>query len=259
MVAIPKPMIAPTIPTHLFVDIDDELLLALDPLLFSAPDYNVGDLPFGALELTQLNGFTYGLPITIQPQMLQYNPDTFAQASVPEPIGGWSISEFGDSLAALDTVLDEETAPFTATGFDNTYLLMLVAAQGGLPVDSSTTPPTIDFTSPESLSAVQLVLDWVDAGYIDQGDPEGGGFAFGAGGGSPITPTFFAGLFSDPNLNFTTYPEGTGYTPVSFDVGAGYISVDSDVPEACFRWLSFCRRSTTTLHRRNASTTFTAG
>lgn len=234
-------------PNTLFVDIDDELLLALDPLLFSDPNYNVGDLPFGALELAQLNGITYGLPITIQPQMLQYNPDMFAQAGLLEPNGGWSISEFGDALAALDNVVDEETAPFTATGFDNTYLLMLVAAQGGLPIDTSTTPPTIDFTSPESLSAVQLVLDWVDAGYIDQGDAGGpgggggGGFGFG-GSSSPITPTFFAGIFSDPNLNFVTYPQGTGYTPVSFDIGAGYISVDSDVPEDCFRWLSFISR-----------------
>lgn len=47
-------------PNTLFVDIDDELLLALDPLLFSDPNYNVGDLPFGALELVQLNGSKIG-------------------------------------------------------------------------------------------------------------------------------------------------------------------------------------------------------
>src|SRR5690606_22747301 len=56
-------------PNTLFTDIDDELLLALDPLLFSDPNYDVGDLPFGTLELVQLNGVTYGLPITVQPQM----------------------------------------------------------------------------------------------------------------------------------------------------------------------------------------------
>jgi ABC-type glycerol-3-phosphate transport system substrate-binding protein len=175
--------------------------------------------------------------------MLQYNGDTFAQAGIPEPIGGWTMSEFGDALSALDNVLDEDTAPFTATGFDNTYLLMLVAAQGGLPIDTRTSPPTINFTSPETIAAVQQVLDWVDAGYIDQGSTDGGGGAvaigFGGGnGGSPITPTFFAGLFSNPSLSYTTYPTGSGYTPLSFDVGAGYISIDSDIPEACFRWLS---------------------
>ncbi|MEO1290851.1 MAG: extracellular solute-binding protein [Chloroflexota bacterium] len=232
-------------PNTLFVDIDSELLLPLDPLIFSDPNYDVADLPFGALELTQLNGITYGLPITIQPQMLQYNPDTFAQAGVPEPIGGWTISEFGDALAALDDVLDDDVAPFTSLAFDNTYLLMLVASQGGLPIDTRTNPPTLDFTSDTTLSAVELVLEWVDAGYIDQtetGGPGGGGAGFVLGSGeSPITPTFFTG-FSNPDLNFTTYPSGSTFTPLAFDVGAGYISIDSDIPEACFRWLSYISR-----------------
>lgn len=224
-----------------FIDLDTELLLALDPLLFSDLNYNVNDLPFGALELLQLNGVAYGLPIVIQPQMLQYDPEPFALAGLPEPIGGWTISEFGNALELLDSVLEEDESSFVAQGFDNTYLLMLMAAQGGLPIDTRTSPPTIDFTSPESLNAVQNILDWVDAGYIDQASPDGDGF----GGGdddddttTPIVPTFFAG-FGDPDLSYTTYPTGVTYTPVSFDVGAGYISIDTAIPEACFRWLSF--------------------
>lgn len=224
-----------------FIDLDTELLLALDPLLFSDLNYNVNDLPFGALELVQLNGVAYGLPIVIQPQMLQYDPEPFALAGVPEPIGGWTISEFGNALELLDFVLEDEESAFTAPGFDNTYLLMLMAAQGGLPIDTSTVPPTIDYTSPASLNALQNILDWVDAGYINQGD--GGGFGGGGGnddddGRTPIVPVFFAG-FGDPELSYTTYPTGTTYTPVAFDVGAGYISIDTPLPEACFRWLSY--------------------
>lgn len=225
-----------------FIDLDTELLLALDPLLFSDLNYNVNDLPFGALELLQLNGVAYGLPIVIQPQMLQYDPEIFALAGVPEPIGGWSITEFGNALELLDLVLEEDESAFTAQGFDNSYLLMLMAAQGGLPIDTRTTPPTIDYTSPESLNALQNILDWVDAGYINQGDTSG---IFGGGGGdddddgaTAIVPTFFAG-FGDPELSYTTYPTGTSYTPVAFDVGAGYISIDTALPEACFRWLSY--------------------
>lgn len=232
-------------PNTLFINIDTELLLAVDPLLFSDPNYDVGDLPFGALGMVQVNGISYGLPITIQPQLLQYNPDTFQIAGLPEPIGGWTISEFGDALVALDQVLDDETVAFESPGFDNTYLLMLVAAQGGLPIDTRTSPPTINFTSPETLEATQTILDWFDAGYIDQSDPQadGGGIEGILEGtdGAPIRPTFFAG-FSNADLSFTTFPTGIGYTPLSFDVGAGYISIDSDVPEACFRWLSFISR-----------------
>jgi ABC-type glycerol-3-phosphate transport system substrate-binding protein len=228
-------------PSTQFIDIDPETLYAIDPLMFSDANYDINDLPAGALEVVQVEGITYGLPITIQPSMLQFNPDSFAQAGLEEPLGGWTISEFGDALAALDSVVAEDDAPFVPMGIDSQYLLMLIAAQGGLPIDFSTNPPTINFTDPTNVEAIRAVLDWAKAGYIDYQElgGNGGGFAImiDDSNAAPISSTFFAG-FANPNVRMTTYPTGT-YIPVSFDVGGGYINKESAYPEACYRWLSY--------------------
>jgi ABC-type glycerol-3-phosphate transport system substrate-binding protein len=229
-------------PSTQFIDIDPELLYAIDPLMFSDANYNVNDLAAGALETVQVDGITYGLPITIQPSMLQYNPESFAQAGLTEPIGGWTVSEFGDALAALTSTVAEGEAPFLPGGFGNQYLLMLIAAQGGLPIDYSTRPPTINFTDPTTVEAIRAVLDWAKAGYIEYQElgATGGGIAIRIDDSiaAPLSSTFFAG-FANPNVRMTTYPRGSTYIPVSYDVGAGYINKTSAYPEACYRWLSY--------------------
>ena len=232
-----------------FVTIDPETMLALDPLLFSDMNYNVNDLPVGVLELMQVNGMTYGLPMTLQPLMLTYNPELFAQAGLPEPIGGWTISEFSNALEMLQFVVEEGDPSFSPQGNTTASLLMLMAAEGGMPIDFSTNPPQLDFTSPETMIAMQTVLDWAKDGTIEFSGTAGfgggggrGGGGFGANTNAPISASFFGGGRGGGDNNndseLTTYPVGIN-TPVALDVGAGYISNDTANPEACYRWLSF--------------------
>jgi ABC-type glycerol-3-phosphate transport system substrate-binding protein len=233
-------------PSTLFVSINPETMLALDPLLFSDMNYNVNDLPAGVLELVQVNGLTYGLPMTVQPLMLNYNPDMFAQAGIPEPIGGWTISEFANALELLQSVVEEDDPSFSPQGNTTAAILMLILAQGGTPIVFTTDPPTLDFTSPETVAAAQNVLDWARDGYIEYSGTGGfGGGGGGPGGGGfaqnnivPIGASFFAGLGIPEANKITTYPIGAN-TPVALDVGAGYISKEMAYPEACYRWMSF--------------------
>jgi ABC-type glycerol-3-phosphate transport system substrate-binding protein len=230
-------------PSTLFVTIDPENMLALDPLLFSDMNYNVNDLPAGVLDLLQLNSLTYGIPMTVQPLMLNYNPEMFAQAGVPEPLGGWTISEFVNALELLQFVVEEGEPSFSPQGNTTAAILMLIFAQGGTPIDFTTDPPTLDFTSPESVAAAQTVLDWARDGYIEYsgaGGFGGGGPGGGFGGNNvvPIGASFFAGLGVPEENKLTTYPIGIS-TPVALDVGAGYINKDMAYPEACYRWMSF--------------------
>lgn len=232
-------------PSTLFVTIDPENMLALDPLLFSDMNYNVNDLPAGVLDLMQLNGLTYGIPMTVQPLMLNYNPEMFAQAGVPEPIGGWTISEFTNALELLQSIVEEGEPSFSPQGNTTAAILMLIFAQGGTPIDFTTDPPTLDFTSPQNVAAAQLVLDWARDGYIEYsgtggfgGGGGGPGGGFGNNGVVPIGASFFAGLGVPEDNRLTTYPVGIS-TPVALDVGAGYINSEMPYPEACYRWMSF--------------------
>lgn len=233
-------------PSTLIVSIDPDKMLALDPLLFSDMNYNINDLPAGVIDLVQLNGFTYGIPLTVQPLMLNYNPEMFQQAGVPEPIGGWTISEFMNALELLQFIVEEDAPSFSPQGNTTAAVLMLVLAQGGNPIDFTTDPPTLDFTSPESVAAAQTVLEWAKDGLIEYGGSGGfggggggpGGDGFGTNEVVPIGATFFGGFGLSEDNRLTTYPTGAN-TPVAFDVGAGYINKDMANPEACYRWMSY--------------------
>jgi ABC-type glycerol-3-phosphate transport system substrate-binding protein len=232
-------------------DNGSEGLLALDPLVFSDPNYDINSVPASALEALRVNGMLYGLPITLTPEILNYNPTHFASAGLAEPVDGWTMDEFIDALQQLKTVLPEDEYPFVSQSFGSSYLLLLIAAQGGLPIDFSTDPITIDFTSPETVAAIQAVLDLAKDGYINYqalGQMAGGVGVFivddsnipaiaaanvlAGGGRGPRNV-----VAVDPIT--TTYPTGTTYTPVSYQVGAGYINATTEHPEACYRWLSF--------------------
>lgn len=233
-------------PSTLFADVDPDTLFALDPLFTSDPNYNAAAVPPGVMDMVQASGMTYGLPITILPQMLNLNVQDFELAGVQIPSNGWTTNEFEAALQSLSLIVEEGEAVFSQQGPGNAYLYLLIAAQGGVLFDFSTDPVTLDFTSLESIAAVQTVLGWIEAGYIEyetQGGA-GGGFAIGASD-TPITASTILGFnpFAEADGQQTTitipYPTGVAQTPVSFDVGAGYISQETAYPEACYRWLSF--------------------
>lgn len=227
--------------TGLF-DLDTSQLLPLDPLLNADLNYDINGLPPNILAQMQSNGVTYGLPMTLQPELLTYNPRAFADAGIMEPNDGWDMGEFENALILLDAILDDDEYALESISPINTYLLMLMAAQGGRLFNTATEPVTIDFSSPESINAVTAVLDLVKAGLIQYerlGDSDG--FDFVAIGGDDfdnIRASNFLGIVED-NTRLASYPNGSQYIPVSLSVGAGFIGVDSAHPEACYRWLSY--------------------
>lgn len=223
-------------------DLDTEKLLPIDPLLSADPDYNINDLPPTILSQMQFNGITYGLPMTIQPEVLVYNKQAFDDMGIVPPLDGWTVGELENMLRMLDEQIDNDDYPLETVSSVNTHLLMLIAAQGGRLFDTSTTPVTLDFASPASASAVMQVLDLIKAdliGYDRLG--ESAGFDFVAVDGdafSNLQANNFLGFF-DETLGLLPYPIGSQYTPSALGVGAGLISMDSTYPEACYRWLSY--------------------
>jgi len=230
----------PTV-TGLF-DLNTEQILPIDPLLSADLNYNINDLPPTVLAQLQLNGVTYGMPLTVQPEVLVYNKEAFENMGILAPLEGWTVAELDAMLRQINDSLDDDEYPLESISPVNTHLLMLIAAQGGRLFDTSTTPVTLDFTSPESVSATMQVLDMIKDGLISyERLGESAGFDFVAIDGDPfsnIQANNFLGFFDD-TLGLLPYPSGSAYTPVALSVGAGLISRESEYPEACYRWLSF--------------------
>ncbi|MEO8608276.1 MAG: extracellular solute-binding protein [Chloroflexota bacterium] len=220
------------------------MVLPLDPLLSSDPNFDAADFFGSVLAAVQRDNKTYALPIDIQPYILRYNSARFAAANLPEPTNTWTIEQFTDSLRALQPS-SQGQPPFTDTDSGGSYLLALIAAYGGLPLDYRTTPPTLNFTDTATVAGIQQVLDLARDGYIRYtalGNLGGGAFS-GPDNTTAIYPSFLNGVGRKiaPGIvpdKPVLFPSGHDYTGLSYDIGTAYISAQSQNPEACYRFIS---------------------
>lgn len=236
---------------------DTSLLLPLDPLLSSDPTFSRDDIAGNVLAQMQRENMTWGMPLNIQPQTMYYLPEAFQNAGAFEPYSGWSVADFENALRTLKTHPDDD-APFESRGFDGTYLLTLIAAYGGLPLDYRTSPITPNFDDPTTVEAVRQVLDLVKGGYIAYNPlaQTGAGFVVVAiqedAESDPIpmySELFLGGFFiggganvvvegDTPQYKRVTFPQGTTYTALAYTVGGAYISASTPNAEACYRFIS---------------------
>ncbi|WP_119070305.1 ABC transporter substrate-binding protein [Aggregatilinea lenta] len=229
---------------------DVSMLLNLDPLMDNDPSFDRNDVIGNTLAQVQQDNKTYALPLAISPQLLQYDTQQFALAGVPEPTNGWTIDVFVDALRTLKQY-DNALTPFQPNDPSGSYLLMLIAAYGGLPVDYRTDPATLNFTDQTTIDAIQQVLDLVNQGYLgysslsqtvatlsfDMSENPAistttlNRFNFGGGRGP-------GGPEQETTESYTTYPQGTQYTTLSYEITTGYISATAQNPDATYRFLS---------------------
>ncbi|MGB1285283.1 MAG: ABC transporter substrate-binding protein [Aggregatilineales bacterium] len=232
-------------------DADLSLLRSIDPLLNSDPTLSPDDLVEGALSQLRREGQLWGLPMLIQPSALWYNPQIFQNNGAFEPYTDWNTGDFENTLRTLKFSPDDP-APFASLDQqDGTYLLLLIAAYGGLPIDYTVDPFVVNYTDPAATESIRQVLNLVRDGYIDY-DPLAGGFS-----------TFFLGddteeiiaMYSEAltGLDFGTetedeegnvynlalYPTGQQYNPLAYSVGAAHISAETTEVDSCYRFLSY--------------------
>ncbi len=239
------------LPTNAVEGSDLSMILNLDPLIDTDVNFDRNDVIGNTLVQLQEDNKTWALPLAIQPQMLQYDAHMLAQYGVPEPLNGWTTDAFTDALRMLRPY-DTDSAGFAPNDPSGSYILMLLAAYGGLPFDYRTDPATINFTDPATVDAIRQVLDLAKAGYIAYsplGNLEGAltgltdysaittntmsRFNFGPPGGGPGGP---GGQAVDTRM--VLYPQGSMYSAISYEITTGHISTLAQNPEAAYRFLS---------------------
>lgn len=228
------------------------LLRNLDPLLANDPAFDPDDFVGDVLSQASLNDQIWAFPLTIEPNVMWYSEPFFEEAGVPFPENGWTISDFTGALAALHS--GDRPRLLTSYHFfnDNSYLLMLIAAYGGLPFDYRVDPPILNFTDPTTVDAIRQVLDLAKTGtmnYLALSDPMASPAA--ASGTSALILTDLddgnsrggkivtMGSTQGRPFHLLNYPRGSHYTPVSHNVGAAYISANTTHIESCYRFISF--------------------
>lgn len=239
-------------PFNAVPNLDLQTVLNLDPFMNEDPAFTEGDFLSGVLAQVRRDNMTWGYPLFLQPEVLWYNTNRFNESGAATPFTGWAVDTFVDALQTLRVDPDDD-APFVPGGSGNTYILLLTAAFGGLPLDYRTSPPTIDFDNPETVDALRQVLDLAKDGYIQYNalGTLGGGF-FGGGDLLTLYNETLSALswrlrmasqdissdYEDP-YRLTSFPRGRQFTGIAYDIGAGYILSTAQNPEACYRWFSF--------------------
>lgn len=227
--------------------LDLSTALSFDPFMDADPDFDDSDFLTGAMNQVIRDNQTWAYPIAVSPFLLSYDTNLFEEAGVALPGESWTIDVFVDTLNQLKAADPTANYVFQSNDFGNTFIMMLTAAFGGLPIDYSTSPSTLNLTDPTVVNAIRQTLDLARNGlmyYTRLDSTSGGG---GGGGQVPITSTSGASLafslgyrlsgeftdFVDPT-RYISYPKGTDYTPATYSLGAGYINASSQNPEGCY-------------------------
>jgi hypothetical protein len=137
-------------------------------------------------------------------------------------------------------------------GFDDTYLLMLTAAYGGVPYDYRTSPPTINLTEAKNVEALRQVLDLAKDKLIGYQELVRNGGSFYFNNNAPIySDTLSSTSFQMQQRNQDTgqtpmrvvnFPAGRDLLPLAYSIGTGYINSKSQNAEACYQWISTVAR-----------------
>ncbi len=231
------------LPTNAVPTLNGNLVLNLDPFLTTDPSFDKNDYAGSVLAAVQRDNKTYALPVGIEPLVLRYNVARLKAANLPEPANNWTVEAFVDALRALKPG-SEGQPPMVDAGSSGTYLLVLMAAYGGIPIDYRTDPPTLHFTDPATIAAIRQVLDLTKNSLIKYsalGNLSGG---LDASPGPttaiyPINLNDFAlkkapGSAPDKPILF---PMGHQVNGLAYNLGTTYISAQSANPDACYRFI----------------------
>ncbi len=213
----------------------DNVLLPITPLLSdsTAPeDYypHLFDL------LSHVND-VFGYPLTIGPNVVTYDPEQLQLDF------DW---DWGNFMRAIYSQEDDPSYAFSPANTANTHILMLAASQGLLIYDYRQNPPTLNLND---AGALMNVLDLAKDGLMFYTE-------LGSGVSMPVDQPgsmkadgwddfwFKQFLTKNENLDLlpSTYqmigfPEHDHLVPLSYDVGAGYVSFQTPYPESCFRFI----------------------
>jgi ABC-type glycerol-3-phosphate transport system substrate-binding protein len=234
-------------PRNIIPLLDLSVLQPLDAFLATDPTFDRSDIPAALWPQVTVNDQIYALPVTLTPLMMWYNPKDFKAVGIDVPENSWMISDFLDAVAHLNEISPDHKVYRSQTPGGDGYG-MLAAALGGLAIDYSTPNPTYHLTDPAVIEALRQLLDLARQGDIEYLPLEELGTSQILIDDRGFPPSLYeapayinnwddVGTDFNPHLP-VTFPQGADIIPLSFDLGAAYVTADTPYADACYRWLS---------------------
>ncbi len=213
-------------------------LLRLEPFTEADAEFDRGSFVPAALEQAQHQEVLWGYPLAIFPLALRYDRAAFQEHSLPLPAAGWQADDFDRAMQALWGSSDEGKAALRPSS-GNQYLLLLMGANGGFPVDLAANPIAFDLASAANIEAMRRVLNYARQGISDYANL--GPYTISSIG--QIDHPMFIDDLSDRFLekradyDLVSLPDYGETALLSYSVGLGYINAKGSQPQACYDWI----------------------
>ncbi len=146
-------------------------LMPLDPLLFSDSQFPTAGLFPGSLEALQLDGKQVAIPAGLEPVIVFYIPQKFADAGIQPPGPDWTLDEFVRAAQAINNRDSYEhfTYGFCSGAVSGTDALVISYLFGGGLFDSNTRPTRPLLNRPENVAALTWYARLKDLGILPEG------------------------------------------------------------------------------------------
>jgi ABC-type glycerol-3-phosphate transport system substrate-binding protein len=123
----------------------------------------LADYAPGALTIVQADGQLLGLPLEINPVVLRYNPNRFAETGVPVPTADWALNDLLNTAAQLGQTADSPRYGFVSNTFGLFFgpeiVEMALLEQGFSPWDLAA--GTVNLTDPAVAAVVGQYVTWI--------------------------------------------------------------------------------------------------
>ncbi len=232
------------------------VILDLAPLLDADPAFTTDDFYLPVLEQFTWQGQLWGLPVEVEPYVVEYNKDLFDAAGLDYPALEWTPDDFLARSVAL-TLGEEESKQygFVSEVYEGNALPLILERLGARLIDENVTPPDISFDDPTSVEAMRWYADLstvYDVRPVFITDPaelmedtssyvereamiSEGQAAMWSSHGSADTFDDHSGL----NIGVAPLPMGPGGTGSYLSTQGYFISAQTEARQACWRWISF--------------------
>jgi ABC-type glycerol-3-phosphate transport system substrate-binding protein len=234
-------------------DVDD--YYTLDPLFAADDPALFDDYPPALLDRHRINGSIYGLPFDLNPLLIYYNAEYFAEQGLTPPDDDWTFDDFL-ALAAAATSDTDDGHIYGFVSNNDSAIHFLLSSRFGLPYDLSTRPGAAHFDHPDTAAAVDWLISLSDAGIIPPPDEGGTRSAFGRlddhfrlveSGRAAMwldraSPSETGSTVSAEGLPFEVgvapMPQGA-HLLGGYSVSGFLISRRANDPSACWEWITF--------------------
>lgn len=209
------------------------------------------DLYPGQIDAYTLDGKIYGLPASLQPNLMFYNKDLLARLGLPAPTPDWTYDDFIQLANAAATTLDGQ-AVYGFAPYAHRDLGLLLAGQEVTWLDVGGVYPATRFSDPPVLDAYRRILALVQSGVLLP--------TTGMDGSATIQEALYAGRLALWTAEANVW--GGWYMnrpdPIGYEIGAVplpetpvlntannpgmtglFLSKKSQHPQACWTWMTY--------------------